>query len=160
MSAMKDLPAINVSQVRNEKEREEVFMIRRKVFVEEQQVAPDEEYDEFENTSTHYIATIDDMPAGTARWRETGSKVKLERFAVLKEYRGKGIGKALVNAVVSDAGRLNKPVYLHAQLPVIKFYEKHGFKAEGKIFEEAGILHRIMFLGSPAALRSSQRTAL
>jgi predicted GNAT family N-acyltransferase len=113
--------------------------------VEEQQVAPQEEYDEFEDDSNHYLARFNHLPVGTARWRETGQKVKLERFAVLPEFRGIGIGKGLVNAVLNEAKKTQKPIYLHAQMPVIEFYEKLGFEAEGEIFEEAGILHRVMY---------------
>ena len=66
---------------------EGVYTIREKVFVEEQNVSKEEEYDEFELASTHLLASIDKKPVGTCRIRKTKSGVKLERFAVLKNYR-------------------------------------------------------------------------
>jgi predicted GNAT family N-acyltransferase len=121
------------------------FKIRRVVFVEEQKVEPAEEYDEFEDTSVHYLAEIDGIPVGTARWREVNGKIKLERFAVLAESRGLGVGTLLVKKVLENVLDKGKPVYLHAQLQVIPFYEKLGFVVEGPVFEEANILHRTMF---------------
>ncbi len=125
-----------------------VFQIRQKVFVEEQKVAPEEEYDEFENSSHQYLAFWEGHPAGTARWRFTQKGVKLERFAVLPAYRGKGIGSALVKHLLESiaehpeaAGRVK---YLHAQLPAVSLYERHGFRKKGDIFEECDILHYLM----------------
>ena len=117
------------------------FDIRRKVFVEEQHVSPEEEYDQFENRSTHYLVRIDDSPVGTARWRVTGKGIKLERFAVLQEYRNSGAGTALLNKVLDDVSLLNQPVYLHSQLTAMSFYLKAGFVTEGDEFTEANIRH-------------------
>jgi predicted GNAT family N-acyltransferase len=117
------------------------FAIRHKVFVEEQKVDPALEYDEFEGTSNHYLATIEELPIGTARWRETDKGIKLERFAVLEEYRDKGAGTALLKQVLNDIRQENKPVYLHAQVQVVGFYEKFGFKPVGDEFVEADIRH-------------------
>ena len=80
---------------------EEAFKIRKKVFVEEQEVDDSEEY-EFEEESTHFIAEINGTYVGTARWRKTDKGVKLERFAVLKEYRSMGVGAALVQTVIQN----------------------------------------------------------
>src|SRR6188768_1106762 len=82
---------------------EKAFAIRHKVFVEEQQVDREEEYDEFDKTSKHYLVFADEgIPAGTSRWRETKSEIKLERFAVLKEYRSKGVGSVMLRQVLND----------------------------------------------------------
>lgn len=118
------------------------FAIRQKVFVDEQKVDPHLEYDEYEDSSQHYLASIDDeMPIGTARWRETDNGVKLERFAVLKEFRDKGAGTALLIQVLADVEALGKPIYLHAQIQVVSFYEKFGFRSVGNEFTEADIRH-------------------
>jgi predicted GNAT family N-acyltransferase len=117
------------------------FAIRQKVFVDEQKVDPELEYDEFEGTSHHYLASIEELPIGTARWRHTEKGIKLERFAVLDEYRDKGIGSALLKDVLADVLEQEKPVYLHAQVQVVPFYEKFGFKAVGDEFIEADIRH-------------------
>ena len=118
--------------------------IRFTVFVEEQNVPADIEYDEFEETSHHYLLLEDGVGAATCRWRETNNGVKLERFAVLPEYRGKGFGEALVKRLLDDVLPFGKSVYLHSQERVLGFYEKLGFVAKGERFEEAGIWHKVM----------------
>ncbi|GAB3883552.1 GNAT family N-acetyltransferase [Spirosoma agri] len=133
---------------------ERAFTIRRLVFVEEQHVHPDEEYDEFETTSTHFLARADGEPCGTARWRRTSNGVKLERFAVLADYRGKGVGKALVRTVLDDVfSQQPEPIegiYLHAQLTAMPLYASFGFIPVGPMFEEAGIQHYKMVLPGSA----------
>ncbi|QJW90023.1 GNAT family N-acetyltransferase [Spirosoma taeanense] len=130
------------------------FAIRRQVFVEEQNVAAEEEYDEFEVSSTHFLARADGTPCGTARWRRTSNGVKLERFAVLREFRGQGVGKALVQAVLDDVfSQQPEPIeriYLHAQLTAMPLYAGFGFVSVGPIFEEAGIQHYKMVLPGSA----------
>jgi predicted GNAT family N-acyltransferase len=118
--------------------------------VEEQQVDAAEEY-EFEEESHHYLALNEENePVATARWRKTTGGVKLERFAVLKEYRDKGAGRELVSHIL-EVLKNDPPkgdIYLHAQIQVIPFYEKAGFKALGDEFTEANIRHRKMvYLG-------------
>jgi predicted GNAT family N-acyltransferase len=144
---------IEVSKVISPEELELVFRIREEVFVFEQQVAPEEEYDEFEDRSVHFLAKYGDLPVGTARWRFTGIGVKLERFAVLKPYRSKGIGKALVSTVLEDINQTpaanGKVRYMHAQLAAIPLYSKFGFEKEGEMFEDCQILHYKMKLSAP-----------
>jgi len=66
---------------------------------------------------------------------------------VLKSYRGKGVGKKLHQLAVATAKKLGaRTIYLHAQVPVIEFYEKLGFRCVGAVFNEAGIPHRKMIL--------------
>lgn len=137
--------SIDVTKIKTEEALTALFNIRQEVFVIEQNVAPDEEYDEFEETSTHFLALYEGIPAGTARWRYTDNGVKLERFAVLKEYRGYGVGKALVEAVIEDIARegaaKGQLLYMHAQIPVVPLYERFNFKIEGEIFSECNIEH-------------------
>ncbi len=122
-----------------------VFAIRRKVFVDEQNCPPELEW-EFEEESTHFLGTVNETPAGAARWRETEKGYKLERFAVLKEFRGHGMGKALVSTVLDNLPPNADYIYLNAQLTAIGLYEKFGFVKEGPQFEEAGIQHFKMVL--------------
>jgi predicted GNAT family N-acyltransferase len=127
------------------------FTIREKVFVGEQNVPADAEYDQHDRAGTtrHYLARVDGQPAGAARWRPTDNGVKLERFAVLPEFRNKGVGEALVHRVLADV-RAEAPdaaqVYLHAQLRAIPLYERTGFHKEGEMFEECDIQHYKMVL--------------
>lgn len=123
---------------------DKAFEIRRKVFVEEQKVPREEEFDVYETTSTHYLLFINGTPAATARWRFTDKGIKLERFAVLKEYRGRGYGSVLLKTVMIDVKPQQRPVYLHAQLTAINFYEKEGFVKYGPKFSECDIEHYCM----------------
>ncbi len=142
--------SLRVTKITQEEELNSAFSIRDKVFVIEQEVDPAEEYDEFEQSSTHFLAWLDDQPVGTARWRFTSNGVKLERFAVLKEARGKGVGQALVGAVLSDIAATpetaGKQKYLQAQLTAMPLYSKFGFEKEGDIFDECNIPHYKMKL--------------
>ena len=127
------------------------FTIREKVFQEEQGVSATLENDEHDRRDArHYLAcVVDGTPAGAARWRETVHGVKLERFAVLPDFRNQEIGAALLHAVLADveAERPDAQVYLNAQLRAIPFYERHGFRKVGEMFEEANIQHYKMVLG-------------
>ena len=127
------------------------FTIREKVFVEDQGVPATLENDAHDRTDArHYLArTADGTPAGAARWRETENGVKLERFAVLEGFRNQEIGAALLHAVLADvqAELPDAEIYLNAQLRAVPFYERHGFRKEGELFEEANIQHYRMVLG-------------
>lgn len=119
---------------------EKAFEIRRHVFVIEQDCPPELEY-ENEEICQHYLAYYNGEPAATARYRQTDKGMKLERFAVLSEYRKKGIALALVHRLLDDVKPFNKTIYLHAQVDAMPLYAKAGFKPTGPQFEEAGIQH-------------------
>ncbi|HYK75802.1 MAG TPA: GNAT family N-acetyltransferase [Daejeonella sp.] len=137
---------IEVSQVSDAHTLEQVFAVRKEVFVIEQSCPPELEW-EFEDESTHFLASVNGEPAGAARWRKTDKGYKLERFAVLKEYRGKGVAQMLVKTVLANLPADASYVYLHAQLAAVGLYEKFGFQKQGEQFEEAGIQHYKMVLG-------------
>jgi predicted GNAT family N-acyltransferase len=132
-------------KVTDQENLDKVFAIRRKVFVEEQECPPELEW-EFEEESNHFLATVNEIPAGACRWRKTEKGYKLERFAVLQEFRNQGVGQELVKTVLSDLPADAEYVYLHAQLSAIGLYEKFGFEKTGPQFEEAGIQHFKMLL--------------
>lgn len=119
------------------------FAIREKVFVEEQNVPPDQEYDEHDITANHYLATYNGQPAGAARWRPTANGIKLERFAVLAGYRNRQIGRAVLKEILKDvaAAHPDKTIYLHAQVKAVPFYLRHGFSPVGELFSECDIDH-------------------
>lgn len=137
---------ITIKKINSDEEMKQAFSIREKVFVIEQNVARDEEYDEFEKTSTHFLALLDGKPVGTSRWRISGEGTKLERFAVLKEARGKGVGYELVKSTIDDIESSNNKgkMYLHAQLPAMNLYSKFGFQQQGELFVECDIEHFTM----------------
>lgn len=132
---------IEILEVRKGAQMLDIFEIRRQVFVIEQGVNPEEEYDEFEDSCTHFLAKYTGIAAGTCRIRQTQNGIKLERFAVLKAYRQKGIGAALVEKCLEKIGAVDTLIYLHAQLHAVPFYKKLGFETIGPQFEEAGIQH-------------------
>ena len=142
---MLDQKKIRVSQVSDATDLDKVFAIRRQVFVVEQNCPPELEW-EFEDESFHFLATVDGVPAGAARWRKTDKGYKLERFAVLSEFRGLGIGQELVRSVLADLPADATYVYLHAQIQAVGLYQKLGFEINGPKFEEAGIRHYKMIL--------------
>jgi len=137
--------SIEIKQITNSADTEQSFAIRRQVFCIEQNVSEEIEMDEFDEDATHILAYIDNKPIGTARWRFTEDGAKMERFAVLIEYRGKGVGEALVNYTLGKLKDYDY-IYLNAQESVIKFYEKFGFDVVGDRFYEADIPHKMMIL--------------
>ena len=140
-----------VQKIADLRDLDAAFTIREKVFVGEQNVPADAEYDAHDRarTTRHYLAQVDGQPAGAARWRPTENAVKLERFAVLPAFRNHGVGEALVHKVLADV-RAEAPdadqVYLHAQLRAIPLYERTGFHKVGDMFEECDIQHYKMVL--------------
>lgn len=81
--------ALQVIKIKNQADLDKAFAIRKKVFVEEQNCPPELEW-ENEDVSIHFLAELNGVPCGACRWRKTDAGYKLERFAVLKEFRGKG----------------------------------------------------------------------
>ena len=122
---------------------EQAFAIRRKVFVNEQAVDPALEYDK-EEEAHHYLLMIADKPVATARWRETEKGIKLERFAVLPEFRNRGFGEIILKEVLKDVKPLKRTIYLHSQLRAVPFYERNGFVKKGPVFYEANMGHYYM----------------
>lgn len=119
--------------------------IRKKVFIEEQKVARDLEV-ENEEEATYYLLLIGEKPVGTGRWRKTSAGIKLERFAVLPEYRNRSLGTMILRQVLEDLKSESGKIYLHSQLKAVPYYERQGFVKQGEKFEEANILHYTMVL--------------
>ncbi|MDI5933926.1 GNAT family N-acetyltransferase [Halomonas kalidii] len=118
--------------------------IRRAVFIEEQQVPLEEEWDGRDPDCRHFLAIADGRPVGTARLLPDAH---IGRVAVLAEARGLGIGAALMRAAIEAARRHGHPtVALAAQTHALAFYENLGFQAFGDEFLDAGIPHRNMQL--------------
>jgi predicted GNAT family N-acyltransferase len=116
--------------------------IRFTVFVDEQRVPAEIELDEHDARCVHALAYVDGQPVGTGRLLPDGH---IGRMAVLKSQRGKGIGKALLRALVEAARRRgHREVLLSAQVQAVGFYRAEGFEPEGPVYEEAGIPHQAM----------------
>lgn len=122
--------------------------VRTSVFVKEQAVTEREEWDGLDAECTHAVAeNLAQGVIGTGRLHPSG---KIGRMAVLAEWRGQGVGAAILRRLLEEAtSRGLDAVYLHAQVPVLGFYARFGFVAEGDEFEEAEIPHRLMRLRLP-----------
>ena len=121
----------------------ELSKIRHLVFIVEQEVPREEEWDGRDKGSWHWLASNAlHLNIGTCRLLPDG---QIGRMAVIKEYRGFGVGSGLLKAAVIKAGNLGfDKVYLHAQTHALEFYERRGFTKTGKEFLEAGIPHFYM----------------
>jgi predicted GNAT family N-acyltransferase len=120
--------------------------VRRRVFVDEQGVAPELEWDARDAEAIHLLAwaAADDSLVGTARLLSTG---QIGRMAVLPDWRGLGVGTALlIEALRIAQDRGFETPWLNAQSRVLAFYAKLGFSPEGEVFDEAGIPHQRMVL--------------
>jgi predicted GNAT family N-acyltransferase len=121
-----------------------LYAIRDEVFVSEQHVPIELEHDEDDLTCTHVLALLDGVPAGTGRILADG---KIGRMAVLRQFRGQGVGEVLLAALLNVArARGLAEAWCHAQQSAFGFYEKAGFAGEGPLFQEAGITHQLMRL--------------
>ena len=127
--------------------RSRTMPVRMAVFVQEQAVPVDLEQDEQDAGARHWAALAAGTCIGTVRLTADGH---LGRLAVLPQWRRRGIGALLTRKVVEYA-RMHgaTEVDLNAQTHAIPFYEALGFRAEGPVFEEAGLPHRYMRLAGP-----------
>lgn len=126
--------------------RARCLALRREVFIDEQGVPEHDEIDDLDDVSTHFLAIDDAGEAiGTARLRFVDHHAKAQRVAVRAAWRGRGVGRALMDAF-EDAARRGgaADVVLAAQISAVPFYERLGYLAEGTIFDDAGIPHRHM----------------
>jgi len=124
-------------------ELQEAFDVRRQVFVREQGISEDLVFDGHDREALHMVVKVGEKVIGSARVQFlAGNQAKLERMAVLKRYRRKGIGKEMLlflNTVWKD--KRVQQVIIHAQLEVVPFYKLCGFDELGLPFREAGIKH-------------------
>ena len=116
--------------------------IRIKVFVIEQNVPEELEWDEYDETAWHAVAKLNEQVVGTGRLILDQSKAKIGRMAVDKDCRGKGVGSEILKALINLGKEKGAQEFiLHAQTHAIAFYAKEGFEPYGAIFDEAGIPH-------------------
>ncbi len=122
-------------------------LIREKVFIEEQKVTPQLEWDGLDEEAIHFLVFKDKKPIGCARAFVIENHMQLGRMAVLKEYRREGIGRALIEKAILTA-KLNQlsAIYISAQCHAIDFYKKFGFEVTSDIYLDAEIPHRDMKL--------------
>jgi predicted GNAT family N-acyltransferase len=130
---------IHVSVADWQKDNAEIRRIREAVFIAEQSVPPELEWDADDESAVHFLAFEGDFPIGTARLLPDGH---IGRVSVLKDWRGLRVGDALMEAVIGEAGERGlKQQMLSAQVQATAFYERLGFTIVSSEFLEAGIPH-------------------
>lgn len=126
----------------NDAEFEYVKAIRTEVFTEEQGANASEEFDAYDKTAVFALLYDKDKAVATARLAQTDNGFKIGRIAVLKQYRGKGLGAVIVRAVCEKAAREGaKTVFVDAQNYAVPFYEKLGFNVIGNQIFDRGLPH-------------------
>ncbi|MFN7114085.1 MAG: GNAT family N-acetyltransferase [Alphaproteobacteria bacterium] len=122
--------------------------IRHKVFVEEQQVPANLEIDGLDPAARHFAVQADGAIIATCRVRLMGSAAKIERVAVLKDHRSRGVGGVLMKYILQELSKAGdiQLFKLSAQAEAVPFYEKLGFRTRGSEYMDAGIPHYDMVL--------------
>lgn len=131
-----------------ESDLQKAFHIRKEVFVKEQGVPLEEEFDQFDTLDgqcEHILVNYEGQPVGTGRLRVVDGIGKLERICILESYRKFGLGKVIVKALeeIANIKGLSK-VKLHGQTHAEGFYEKLGYQTSSDVFDEDGIPHVLM----------------
>jgi predicted GNAT family N-acyltransferase len=134
-----------IKQVENEYELDRCLFIRKSVFVNEQGVPLDQEYDEWDNANTvipHIIVYDGETPVATSRLRVVEGVAKLERICVMKDYRKYGVGKMLVDYMEQLAREQGlTQAKLNGQTQAASFYERLGYVQSSEVFLESNIPH-------------------
>lgn len=113
--------------------------IRHTVFIIEQKVPIDLEWDEFDKESTHILAYYDNKAVGTARLLPDGH---IGRMAVLQDYRNRNVGQSMLKYLLDiEKKDFNSKVLLSAQEHAVEFYKKYGFTVVSDVYLDAGIPH-------------------
>ncbi len=123
-----------------QEDQEEIVLVRRQVFIIEQKVPESDEWDDADENSSYVLVYSEKRDVvGTGRIEANG---KIARLAVIAEYRGQGVGSAMLTRLVEEAREKGfSQVFLHAQTHALKFYKKFGFVSDEEIFSEGGIPH-------------------
>ena len=124
------------------------FAIRSEVFITEQFVPENIEFDDNDDKATHFLIRVNGAPIGTGRVRYIGGKAKIERVAIRKSHRGKGFGKALMEFIMAHIRKESKAgkIVLSAQQQAIPFYTSLKFTIVSDEYMDAGIPHKDMEL--------------
>lgn len=123
----------------------EPFAVRREVFINEQHVPEQEEFDEFETSALHLIVYVDEQTAATGRIWHDGKNFRIGRLAVLKPFRGQKIGDLALRLLLYKAFSTGaQTVQISAQTYIIPLYRKFGFVEYGDEYLDGGIPHMAM----------------
>ncbi|TFH06219.1 MAG: GNAT family N-acetyltransferase [Methanosarcina sp.] len=137
-------PLLNIKLIdaKSSQDLEDAFHVRREVFVKEQNVPEEEEFDRADLRSHHVIVYANARPVATGRLFKDGETWLIGRISVRKEYMGKQLGKLVVEKLLEKAVEMGAgEIHIHAQTHAVSFYENFGFVAYGDTFLEANIEH-------------------
>ncbi|MCM3729249.1 GNAT family N-acetyltransferase [Neobacillus cucumis] len=139
---------MNAKRISFDEDLRAAFLIRKEVFVEEQGVPLEDEFDQFDILNgfcEHILVHYNEQPVGTGRIRFVDGSGKLERICILEPYRKFGLGKIIIKALEEIAEeRGASKVKLHGQTQAEGFYKKLGYRTSSNIFMEDGIPHILM----------------
>lgn len=136
---------MKIIRVTEPNQLEMAFHIRKEVFVKEQGVPLEAEFDQYEEAADHILVYWNGKPVGTGRLRTMDEIAKLERICILPAYRKHGLGKEIIRALENIAKEKGMAkAKLHAQKQAQGFYEKLGYTCVSEPFMEDGILHVLM----------------
>lgn len=137
------LMTIKLIRVQTKDQREKAYQVRLNVFVQEQQIDESLELDEFEDDCLHLLALDGKTPVGAGRVRRKDNFLKCERICVLKSYRGRGVGRLIMEESENIAREWKiKSLILSAQVQAESFYNKCGYsRVSDRIYDDAGIPH-------------------
>ncbi len=122
-----------------DKLEQDAKFIRKQVFIIEQNIPEEEEWDDQDMISDHFVVYDQNQPIATARLLQNNS---VGRVAVLKAYRGQGIGRMIMLEIIRQAHQQDRKfLQLSSQVHAISFYEKLGFSIQGDAYDECGIPH-------------------
>ncbi|MFI8033484.1 GNAT family N-acetyltransferase [Acinetobacter sp. ABJ_C3_5] len=124
--------------------QQDAKLIRTLVFIQEQGIAEADEWDEQDAISQHFVVYDQDQPIATARLLQNNS---VGRVAVLKAYRGQGLGQMIMQEILAYARQQQRKfLHLSSQVHAISFYEQLGFAVQGEAYDECGIPHIEMIM--------------
>jgi len=139
---------MNTKKIMNEEELKIAFAIRKDIFVKEQGVPLEDEFDQYDKLNgdcQHILVHYNEQPVGTGRIRFVDGVGKLERICILESFRKFGLGKDIIKALEEIAEEQGaSQVKLHGQTHAEGFYKKLGYRTSSDIFMEDGIPHILM----------------
>lgn len=139
---------MNIKKVTTDEELMAAFTIRKEVFVKEQRVPLEDEFDQFDALNglcEHILVHYNEQPVGTGRIRFIDGAGKLERICILEPYRKFGLGKMIIKSLEEIAEKQGaSQVKLHGQTQAEGFYKKLGYRTSSNVFMEDGIPHILM----------------
>ncbi|PGZ93021.1 MULTISPECIES: GNAT family N-acetyltransferase [unclassified Bacillus (in: firmicutes)] len=139
---------MNTKKIKNEEELKVAFAIRKDIFVKEQGVPLEDEFDQYDKINgdcQHILVHYNEQPVGTGRIRFVDGVGKLERICILESFRKYGLGKNIIKALEEIAEEQGaSQVKLHGQTHAEGFYKKLGYRTSSEVFIEDGIPHILM----------------